>query len=136
MSFSSFLNHERAKCLQGKFRGVDYFVRCVRDWKEWHEAYGAKRYFPLGKSIVRAVVVNDAESILTPCIYAIGDARAVGTRIAPTQVVSFRGRFCEQVHTGERIRARGKLEKVVDSYGENYRLVIGEEPSDFLISDR
>jgi hypothetical protein len=133
MSFQLFLQHERPKRLQGKFKGTDYFIRCVRDWDEWQENYGDKRYFPAGRSIVQATVSNDTESIFTPCIYRLVNAEATEELRAPTEIISFRGRFCEQAHTGERIRARGSLEKVVHQRGNEFRLVIGEDPSDYLI---
>ena len=133
MSFESFSRCEQPKLLQGKFKGTEYFIRCVRDWREWHEGYGSKRYLPAGRSTLQATVSDDAESIFTPCAYRLADAEASGKHLAPTQIVSFRGRFCEQAHNGERIFARGTLEKVVDEHGYEYRLVIGENPTDTLI---
>ena len=133
MSFSVFSQHEQPKRLQGKFRGTDYYIRCVRDWGEWHERYGAKRYFPVGKLVVRAKISDATESIFTPCVYRLADVEAPGKRRAPTEIVSFRGRFCEQAHEGERVRALGTLEKVVGEGSPEYRVVIGEDPSDSLI---
>jgi len=132
MSFELFSRHERPKLLQGKFKGTDYFIRCVREWDEWEETYGDRRYYPAGRATVQATISDDTESILTPCTYRLVDAKATGKLHAPTQIVSFRGRFCEQAHTGERIRARGTLEKVVDERGDEYRLIIGENPRDCL----
>jgi hypothetical protein len=133
MSLELFSRHEQSKRLQGKFEGTDYYIRCVRDWCEWHESYGSKRYFPVGRSTVRATISNDMESIFTPCVYRLVDAEASGKLCAPTQIVSFRGRFCEQAHNGERVCARGTLEEVVGERGHEYRLVIGENRSDSLV---
>jgi len=133
MSFESFSRQEQRKLLQGKFNCTDYFIRCVRDWREWRESYGSKRYLPAGRSTLRATVSDDAESIFTPCAYRLIDSEANRKSFAPTQIVSFRGRFCEQVHNGERIFARGTLEKVVHEHGYEYRLVIGEKPTDTLM---
>jgi hypothetical protein len=132
MPFEVFLRHERLKVLQGKFKGTDYFIRCVRDWDEWQENYGDRRYYPAGRATVHAMISDDTESIFTPCTYRLDDATGAGKIRAPTQIVSFRGRFCEQAHTGERILARGTLEKVMDEHGDEYRLVIGEKPRDSL----
>lgn len=132
ISFEQFLRRERLKCLQGKFSGTDYFIRCVRDWDECEERYGSKRYFPAGRSTVRATISDDAESVFTPCVYGLVDAQATGKLPAPTEIVSFRGRFCEQARKGDRIFARGMLEKVVDDGSDEYRLVIGENLSDSL----
>ena len=51
------------------------------------------------------------------------------------QLVSYRGRFTEQVSSGMSVRAKGRLENVLDSStGENYQqLVLGENSSDYLI---
>ena len=133
MSFEQFLRHEQPKLLQGKFNGTDYFIRCVRDWGEWQESYGSKSYYPAGRSTVRARIGDDVESVFTPCVYRLADAEATGKLRAPTQIVSFRGRFCEQAHKGDRILAKGVLEKVVEDRGEEYRLVVGENPSDKLV---
>jgi hypothetical protein len=133
MPFELFSRHERPKLLQGKFKGADYYIRCVRDWREWKESYGSKKYFPAGRSTVHATIGNDIESILTPCVYRLVDAQASGKLPAPTQIVSFRGRFCEQARSGEHICARGTLERIVDQHRREYRLVIGENPQDSLI---
>ena len=133
MSFETFLRHEEPKRLQGKFNGTEYFIRCVREWDEWQENYGNRRYFPAGRSTVQATVSNDTESIFTPCVYRLIDAEGARRPQAPSEIISFRGRFCEQAHTGERIRARGSLERVVDQRGDDYRLVVGEDPSDYLV---
>ena len=50
------------------------------------------------------------------------------------EVVSFRGRFCEQARKGEKIVAQGKIEQVTKEDGTTYyRLLIGNEPTDYLI---
>lgn len=134
ISFETFARHERPKVLQGKFRGTNYFIRCVKEWDELHEAYGDREYNPIGRASVDATVSDDSESIFTPCSYQIFDVEVAGSeKHEPTQIVSFRGRFCEQAHRGERILARGTLERVVDERGETHRLVIGEDPRDCLV---
>jgi hypothetical protein len=133
MPFDIFARLEQPKVLQGKFRGIDYFIRCVKDWDEWHEEYGDRKYYPAGRTTVHATISNDSESIFTPCTYRLVGPTAAGRLRAPTQIVSFRGRFCEQAHTGQRVRARGTLEKVVHHRGDENRLVIGEDPRDFLM---
>ena len=133
LSFEVFARQEGLKVLQGKFRGIDYFIRCVKDWNETQESYGDKRYYPVGRTSVYATISDDTESIFTPCLYHIVDAKAARKTTAPSQIVSFRGRFCEQARDGERILARGTLERVVDKRSETYRLVIGENPRDRLM---
>jgi len=138
MSFSAFLMHEKRKFLEGRFRRRDYFIRCIKDWSEVEEKYGDRYYYPLGTSIIHAVVDDDSENILTPCVYKVSQGKVLrGKKMAvPSKIVSFRGRFCEQAFQGERVQARGRVERVVNRNGEWYRMVIGESPSDHLVKVR
>lgn len=136
LSFEVFRENERGKALQGKFRGRDYFVRCVKDWGEVDEVYGDKIYYPEGRARIEATVVDARESVLTPCRYAVSRVKtSLGRATAVTEVSSFRGRFCEQASEGDRIEAEGKLERVVDRRRgeETYRLLLGEDPRDFMV---
>jgi len=133
LSFEVFVRHERSKVLQGKFRGTDYFIRCVKEEDEGEESYGDREYYPAGRETVCATISDDSDCIFTPSTYQLVRAKVTGQLRAPTKIVSFRGRFCEQAHTGEEIFARGTLERVVDKRSEAYRLVIGENPRDCLM---
>jgi predicted nucleotidyltransferase len=133
LSFETFAKHERLKVLQGKFMGTDYFIRCVKEWDEWPEAYGDRKYLQVGRATVRATISDDSESIFTPCTYELADAKVTGKHPAPAQIVSFRGRFCEQARAGESVLAKGTLERVEDERGVTHRLVIGEDPLDCLV---
>jgi predicted nucleotidyltransferase len=51
-------------------------------------------------------------------------------------VVSFRGRFSDQARQGERITARGTVERVTPVSGDDTtRLTVGGSPGDFLAAD-
>lgn len=132
--FETFAMHEQPKVLQGKFRDTDYFIRCVKQWGEVHENYGDKEYSQIGRASVRATIDDDSESIFTPCTYKIVDVHGRAGGNAPAEIVSFRGRFTEQVRKGQKILARGKLEQVMDESGVSRRLVIGEDPRDCLVT--
>jgi predicted nucleotidyltransferase len=59
-----------------------------------------------------------------------------GLKLVPIQqIVSFRGRFCEQAINGEVIEAQGKVELVTNKKtgSEFYRLILGNRPSDYMI---
>ncbi|MFQ5710669.1 MAG: hypothetical protein ACE5GD_02695, partial [Candidatus Geothermarchaeales archaeon] len=103
MSFEDFLRHEGRKVLEGRFMGVDYFIRCVKRWDEVGERYGENVYYPVGDTVLRATVEDDGECIFTPCKYLIKDVEVLEGRaeLPPSEIVSFRGRFCEQVFEGE-----------------------------------
>ncbi|MEM3506174.1 MAG: hypothetical protein QW589_04895 [Candidatus Bathyarchaeia archaeon] len=135
MDFNVFLYHERRKFLEGKFKGKDFFIRCVKDWNEIKESYGKCLYREVGNVVLKAKVEHSSEAIFTPSRYKIKDVRILkgDKEKIPIEIISFRGRFCEQAFENEKIMARGKLEKVLIKNEEFFRLVIGEDPKDFLI---
>ena len=134
--FEDFVRTESRKTMQGKFMDTDLFVRFVKDWSEVDEKYGDVQYRNVGYSRIKATVADDSESIFTPCKYSIDDLTVVeGTELSISEVVSFRGRFCEQAKTGEVVVAQGKVEHVLDKRRgcEHFRLLLGNKPSDFMI---
>jgi predicted nucleotidyltransferase len=133
LPFEVFVKHERSKVLQGKYRDTDYFLRCIKEEDESEESYGDTEYYPAGRATVRATISDDSDSIFTPSTYHLVNANVTGKHHAPNQIVSFRGRFCEQAHAGEKIYARGSLERVVGRQRRAHRLVIGENPRDCLM---
>jgi predicted nucleotidyltransferase len=137
ITFRDFVRTESRKIMQGKFDGTDYFVRFVKDWGEITEDYGDTMYRNFGYAKVEATVADDSEAIFTPCTYAIENVNIIeGQRSEPIEEVSsFRGRFCDQAHKGEKIVAQGKVERVTDSSGklEHFRLLVGNKPSDYLV---
>jgi predicted nucleotidyltransferase len=134
-SFEDFVRTESRKVLQGKYRGHDYFIRCVKDWNEVDEKYGDVHYSNAGYARIKATVVDTSESIFTPCTYKITNVQVLeGTEKPVSEIASFRGRFCEQTENGEVIIAQGKLERMQNKAGElRFRLLLGNEPSDFMI---
>jgi predicted nucleotidyltransferase len=137
MSFEDFVAVESRKVLQGKFMGRDYFIRFVKDWNEVGEKYGDVCYKNCGYAKIEATVVDDSESIFTPCTYKIENVRIVeGPEIQPIrEIASFRGRFCEQARRGEVVIAQGKVEHVTDrrQNREYFRLLLGGKPSDYMV---
>jgi predicted nucleotidyltransferase len=136
VSFEDFVRTDSRKVSHGKFMGRDFFIRFVKDWNEVSEQYGNITYKPEGRARIKATVVDDAEAIFTPCSYKLADVKILeGPNIEPIEeIVSFRGRFCEQAKNGETVIAEGKLERVQqEGKREHYRLLIGNTPSDHMI---
>lgn len=136
--FDDFVRTESRKLLQGTFMGVDYFIRFVKGWDEIGEKYGDILYECVGHAGIRAKVVDDSESIFTPCRYKVADVQVLdGSKVSSSvsYVVSFRGRFCEQARNGEVIAAQGKVEYVLNKVkgSEHVRLLLGNKPSDYMI---
>jgi len=137
MSFEDFLAVESRKAFQGIFMGTDYFIRFVKDWSEITEQYDDVRFENSGYCKVVATVVDSKEALFTPCTYKLRNVEVLeGPKLTPIlEVVSFRGRFCQQAIEDERIEAQGKIELVTDkkSGSKHYRLILGNKPKDYMV---
>jgi len=140
MPFDKFCESERRKVSQGKFLGRDFFIRFIVDWNEVNEAYGDRIYRRAGYMKIKAQIEDDRDSIFTPSKYVISNVRILegaGDIPPPKEIVSFRGRFCEQARKNEWIIAQGKIERVIMRDGsEYYRMILGAKPSDFMIIEK
>jgi len=136
MEFKDFLRLESRKVNQGRFRRRTYFVRFVRELHETGDRYGRHSYTPIGRARISAFVSEDGEAIFTPCRYEVSGVRGLDGNSYPElrEIVSFRGRFCEQARKGESVMAAGTLERVETLQGETwYRLLLGNFPDDTMI---
>jgi len=137
MSFENFVQTESRKVLQGKYHQRDYFIRCVKEWGETNEHYGSVHYEPFGDAKISATIADDSQMIFTPCIYSIEGVKLLeGCKVKSlSEIVSFRGRFCEQARIGEKVIAYGKVERVkkLEDGGEYFRLLLGNKPEDYMI---
>jgi predicted nucleotidyltransferase len=136
-SFEDFVRTESRKVLQGKYMGSDFFIRFVKDWNEITEKYGTIQYSAEGYAKIKANITDDSEAIFTPCTYKIEDAKILEgtfTNMPIEEIVSFRGRFCEQASKGEIVVAQGKVEGVQSEGGRKHlRLLLGNKTSDYMI---
>jgi uncharacterized protein len=136
MSFEDFERVETRKAFQGKYDGTDYFVRFVKDWEEVGEQYGEVVCSNAGYAKISATIADDSEALFTPCTYKLKNVQVLeGPKLDQiSEVASFRGRFCMQAKPDENIVAQGKVEHVTDKRKgtERYRVIIGNQPADFL----
>ena len=136
MDFRDFTRTEKDKVNQGRFRGRTYFIRFVKDAHEVSRVYGDLCYFPLGRAKISASIADDREAIFTPCRYRLTGVRSLGGPPIPdlNEIVSFRGRFCEQARTGDPVIATGTLERVQSRRGDAWhRLLLGNSPEDGMV---
>jgi predicted nucleotidyltransferase len=137
MSFENFVRTESRKVMQGKFKRRDYFMRCVKDWREIQEKYGSVKYKNVGYARIKAEIEDSSEAIFTPCSYKLKNVEILnGTKAySIEEIASFRGRFCEQAAAGEIVIAQGKVERVTDEWQnrEHFRLLLGNKPSDYMV---
>ncbi|MBN2229919.1 MAG: hypothetical protein JW779_10050 [Candidatus Thorarchaeota archaeon] len=122
---------ERKKKLQGIFEGREFFIRLVRFPEDVDEVYGLKKYELLEPCEITGIITDDSDSIFSPCSYQVESLERPNLK----RLVSFRGRFTEQVSKGDSVRARGRLERVINNKsGESFdQLVLGESSSDYLM---
>jgi predicted nucleotidyltransferase len=140
MGFEDFARVERRKAFQGMYEATDYFIRFVKDWSQVTEQYGDVCYKNAGYAKITATIADDSEALFTPCTYGIEDVTvAEGAKLEPIrEIVSFRGRFCEQARNGEAVTAQGKVEHVTDKRNGQayYRVILGNKPSDYIVLSR
>jgi predicted nucleotidyltransferase len=135
VSFEDFVRTNSRKVSHGKFMGRHFFVRFVKDYNEISEQYGNIIYNPEGNVKIKATVVDDSEALFTPCYYRLANVKILeGPKVESIdEIVSFRGRFCEQAKIGESVIAQGKLERVrQEGRDDHYRVLLGSKPSDYL----
>jgi predicted nucleotidyltransferase len=136
MPYDQFARHEMRKTFQGMYQDREFFIRYVPHHSEISEAYGDVLYRSEGMVKIKALVDNASESLYTPCRYQLIQVDILEGSAVPTisEVVSFRGRFCEQADMGETVEMQGKLERVTTAAGSHHRVLLGGTPSDFMIS--
>lgn len=135
-TFSTFVQLEKRKHISGMYNNREFFMRYVKAPSEIDEKYEDYRYKKVGYAVVKGRVADDSEAIFTPCKYVIEDARTIeGVQVKDIrEIISFRGRFCEQATKGETIVACGKIEKVIRKDGsEWHQMVLGERRDDYLM---
>jgi len=136
VSFENFVRTDSRKVSHGKFMGKDFFIRFIKDRNEIDEQYGGIIYKPEGNAKIKATVVDDSEALFTPCTYKLTNVQIIqGNKGDPIEeIVSFRGRFCEQAKSGETVIAEGKVERVQQQgKDDHFRLLLGSKPSDHMI---
>jgi predicted nucleotidyltransferase len=137
MNFDDFLKVESRKAFQGTFLETDFFIRFVKDWNQIIQRYGDIQYKNCGEVKISATIADDSEALFTPCTYKIENVKVInGAENTPIyEIVSFRGRFCQQAKKEERIIAQGKIEQVKNKRKKSqyYRLILGAKPTDYMI---
>jgi predicted nucleotidyltransferase len=120
IDFESFLKSEKRKLHQGKFHGIDFFIRYIKSPNDWKGKFYDYKFKNLGRIKVKAKIINATNSIFTPCSYKINILKVIESKFISNninldnlnEISSFRGRFCEQALKGESVFVEGKLEEV------------------------
>jgi len=135
LGIDAWLRHEARKLTYGVYRGVVYSAKIVKRPSAYWEPWGSARWRELGSATVRGEVLDDSHGCYTPSRLRVQVGEVVEGRpeaYSLSEICSFRSRYAEQVHAGERFEAKGRLE--VDLVGGRLRLFVGNRRSDYLVS--
>ncbi|OYT59306.1 MAG: hypothetical protein B6U75_04130 [Desulfurococcales archaeon ex4484_217_1] len=91
----------------------------------------------------KAYETMDFKTFITPVKYTIDCVKIIESKTKYpikskelVEVVSFRGRFCQQAFKGENVIVRGKVEAVLrNNEISHYRVVIGGSPKDYMVCE-
>jgi len=124
---------ERKKILQGIFQEHQFFIRLVKRPQDITESFGQIIAENLGFREIQCVIIDDRESIFSPCRYRVESKDIQDLK----WIISYRGRFTEHASNGDIVNTKGRLENVLDmSSNKNYKqLVLGENPTDYMIPE-
>lgn len=140
IKFEDFLRSEKRKMHQGKFKGVDFFIRYIKSPDDWNGTFYDYKYINLGRIKIKAKIIKSTNSIFTPCTYKIEllkvliDTKIVNNLNNLNEISSFRGRFCEQAVKGESVFVEGKLEEVTFKGSKTHqRILLTDQKHDKMI---
>lgn len=125
LSFNEFKWYEERKNNRGLIEGTLFDILATREWDEIKGKYGQIYYEPQGTMDVECTVIDSLAAFDNPAVYKVEDVKVIkGPNIEIEELVSFTHTYAGQAKDGERVIARGRLEKVVGD-DINYRLVVG-----------
>ncbi|MFO8017820.1 MAG: hypothetical protein R6U96_04240 [Promethearchaeia archaeon] len=140
--FDKFLKSEKRKLHQGMYKGFEFFIRYIKSPEDWPSSYYDYQYKDMGRIKINAKVIEDKDSIFTPCTYKVDNVQiledknlndAIDDKLVD-QVKSYRGRFCEQAKKGENVLIEGKLEKVMEKKKDfYYQILLQDQTRDKML---
>jgi len=141
ISFENFLKSEKRKLHQGKFHGIDFFIRYIKSPSDWNGTFYDYEFKNLGRIKIKAKIIKSTNSIFTPCAYKIECLKVLETKINGNrinfnnlnEINSFRGRFCEQATKGESVFVEGKLEEVKFKTRTHLRILLTSQKHDKMV---
>ncbi|MFZ7138278.1 MAG: hypothetical protein ACOWW1_07665 [archaeon] len=123
------LNLYNRKWNLGYFEDTYISVHPVKTENEIAEKYGTKAYEPMGQVIIEGVVSDGVASLFLPAVYKVKDVTFLGNELSVniSEVVTYEGLYSSLAENGEKIRVKGKLEKVTQKQinQQHYRVVVG-----------
>jgi uncharacterized protein len=125
LTYEEFRWYEDRKHNRGMFEGTLFDILQTRDWDEIHGTYGTTKYEPMGCIEIECSVKDSLAAFDNPAVYKVKDVNVIkGPEVPINEVASYTHTYAGQAKEGERIIARGKLEKVIGK-DVSYRLIVG-----------
>lgn len=129
LSYKEALKLYERKWNLGIFEGRWVSIHPVKLENEIRIKYGQESYSSNGQVTIKAVVVDNSDSIFLPAIYKINNVNFLtGCQVDKvTEIVSYEGLYDSLADNGEQIEVKGKLEKVVnhETRQTHYRVLVG-----------
>lgn len=125
LSYDEFRWYEDRKNNRGVVDGTLFDILATREWDEIKGTFGEETYEPCGTVKIEATVSDALAAFDNPAVYQVEDVDIMEGPNAPIkEVASYTHTYSGQAREGERITARGKLEKVMGRK-TYYRLIVG-----------
>lgn len=125
LTYNEFRWYETRKHNRGLIQGTLFDILQTRDWNEISGTYGQTRYSPMGTIEIECTVSDAIAAYDNPAVYKVEDVTVInGPEVPIDEVASYTHTYSGQALEGERVVARGKLEKVMNKK-TSYRLIVG-----------
>lgn len=125
LSYDEFRWYEDRKNNRGVVDGTLFDILATREWDEIQGNFGEQTYESMGTVKIEATVSDALAAFDNPAVYQVEDVDVLeGTHTPIKEVASYTHTYSGQAREGERIIARGKLEKVMGKK-TYYRLIVG-----------
>ncbi|EKQ52579.1 MAG: hypothetical protein B655_1746 [Methanobacterium sp. Maddingley MBC34] len=131
LSYDEFRWYEDRKNNRGVVDGTLFDILATREWDEITGTFGDETYQPCGTIEIEATVSDALAAFDNPAVYQVEDVKILdGPDVYLKEVASYTHTYSGQAREGERIVARGKLEKVIGKK-TYYRLIVGTTRESF-----
>jgi len=126
LTYNEFRWYENRKHNRGIIEGTLFDILQTRDWNEIKGTYGQTRYEPMGTIEIECTVTDALAAYDNPAVYKVEDVSIIdgSHKVQINEVASYTHTYSGQAQEGERIIARGKLERVINK-NITHRLIVG-----------
>lgn len=128
LSIEEFKWYENRKSNRGVVGGVLFDILATRDWDEIKGVYGGTQNKPISTMKIECTITDALASYDNPAVYEVDDVKVLdGPDLPVDDIASLTHTYAGQVREGERVVAKGKLEKITekDTRKKTNRLVVG-----------